>query len=354
MQPVLAEALSYSLQGDSVPADLSHKAIGAIMDGECEPLEIAAFLSSIATKGETVDELTGAARAMRERATNLILNNPGELLDTCGTGGDRMHTFNISTAVAITAAAVGIPVAKHGNRSVSSSSGSADVLEKLGVRIDLSVEQTQQCIEEIGIGFCFAPLYHGAMKHAAPVRKQLGFRTLFNLLGPLCNPAQAGYQVLGAANDDHARMIAQVLMRLNAADDNRDASTKKQIVVCGNHQLDEVCLWGETLACLVVGDESHELKLSPTDFGLPTCLPEEISVRSSEQSADVLLSVFENKDGPARNMVVANTATALFVAGHAKELRQGVSIVEAALAEGRVQEKLDQLREFTNTVNAAS
>ena len=188
-------------------------AVGAIMDGLCDPVDIAAFLTAMTAKGSVVSELVGAATAIRKRAASIV-SNRRPLLDTCGTGGDRLHTFNISTATALVAAACGMAVAKHGNRSVSSSSGSADVLEALGVNISLTAEQAGQCLDEVGLAFCFAPLIHGSMKYAAPVRRQLGFPTIFNLLGPLTNPASAEFQLLGASSINHAELLANALSQL--------------------------------------------------------------------------------------------------------------------------------------------
>jgi len=197
MATVLRKTLDRLLQGESLESEAAYEAISSIMGGNCSDIQIAAFLTALRMKGETPEELVGAARAMHERALAIPTHCSG-LLDTCGTGGDQLHTFNISTAVAIVAAAAGVPVAKHGNRSVSSSSGSSDVLEALGVRLDLTPEQIGQCLEETGIGFCFAPLLHSAMKYVAPVRRELGIRTIFNYLGPLTNPASAEYQLIGA------------------------------------------------------------------------------------------------------------------------------------------------------------
>ena len=197
MSSAIQAAIDSAVTGNNLTADEMYAAVSELMDGQAAEVQIAALLTALRVKGETVDEIVGAARAMKERVTLIPANKTG-LLDTCGTGGDELFTFNISTATAIVAAASGVPVAKHGNRSVSSSSGSADVLEALGVNVQLSPADVGHCIDHLGIGFCFAPLLHGAMKHAAPVRKQLGFRTIFNLLGPLTNPANAEYQLLGA------------------------------------------------------------------------------------------------------------------------------------------------------------
>lgn len=213
MHDAIQAALNAVFQQHDVPVATCQAAVGAIMDGQCDEASIAAFLTALRVKGEAVEEIVGAARAMSERAERVPTSRTG-LLDTCGTGGDELRTFNISTATAFVAAACGVPVAKHGNRGVSSSSGSADVLEALGVRTSLSPAQVGRCIDELGIGFCFAPVFHGAMKHAAPVRKALRFRTLFNLLGPLTNPANAEFQLLGASRIATAEKLAQASAQL--------------------------------------------------------------------------------------------------------------------------------------------
>ncbi|MCA9086771.1 MAG: anthranilate phosphoribosyltransferase, partial [Planctomycetaceae bacterium] len=229
MHATLRPALEQLIAGQDLSSNSVQRCIGAIMDGECQPVEVAAFLTAMSCKGPAAIELVGAAQAMRDRAAP-IATRRRPLLDTCGTGGDKLHTFNISTATAIVAAACGVNVAKHGNRSVSSSSGSADVLEALGVNIQLSPEQSARCLDETGITFCFAPLVHGAMKHAAPIRKALGFPTIFNLLGPLTNPAGAEYQLVGTSSDERARLLASALSVLGC---------RRAMVVCGNNELDE-------------------------------------------------------------------------------------------------------------------
>ena len=297
--PEFVHAMEELLAGQDLDASTMQAAIGTIMDGACSEVEVASLLTGLAIKGETPTELAGAAAAMRDRALKIQSARTG-LIDTCGTGGDRLHTFNISTATALVIAAAGLPVAKHGNRSVSSSSGSADVLERLGVNIDLSPSLAGRCLDELGICFCYARLFHGAMRHVAPVRQQLGFRTIFNLLGPLTNPAGAEFQLLGTNRNTSAQKLAQAAGQLG---------TKRTFIVCGNDQLDEVSLWGETIVWDVRGSEVTTFTWSPSDFGLPCCTPAELQVSSAEQSADALSRILSGEQGPHRNIVLANAAS---------------------------------------------
>lgn len=336
LQPAVADLIAREdLSSESV-----QKCIGAMMDGECDPVDMAAWLTAMACKGPVANELVGAAQAMRDRAAR-ITSRRQPLLDTCGTGGDKLHTFNISTATAIVSAACGVNVAKHGNRSVSSSSGSADVLEALGVNIQLTAEQAAKCLDEIGIAFCFAPLVHGAMKHAAPIRNALGFPTIFNLLGPLTNPAGAEYQLLGASSDSRARLLASALSVLGC---------RKAIVVCGNNELDEVCLWGPTAAFTVASGEVTQSRWTPGDFGLPTCTVDELRVQSAAQSADVIRRILEGETSGAADIVTANTAAALLAAEQATSLSEAVAKVRQTLADGVAASKLNELVEWTQAV----
>ncbi len=312
--------------------------IGAIMDGQCDGVDIAAFLTAMAAKGPVSAELVGAATAMRRRATPIVTHRR-PLLDTCGTGGDRLHTFNISTATAVVAAACGIPVAKHGNRSVSSSSGSADVLEALGVNIALTPEAAGRCLDEIGLAFCFAPLIHGAMKHAAPVRKQLGFPTIFNLLGPLTNPAGAEYQILGASSVSRSELLASALSQLGG---------KRAFVVCGNNELDEVSLWGTTTAFEVTAGRVQRHEWTAQSFGLPVCNVAELQVHSATESAAVIRSVLAGTPSAALSMVLANTAAALMACEKVDGLPLGVELAQTVIADGIAAEVLARLKQWTN------
>ena len=337
MSEFLAKALQFPLKGDDVPADVMQSAIGEVMRGEADERRLAALLTALRMKGEAVSELVGAARAMTEVAVRIPTTRAG-LLDTCGTGGDGLHTFNISTAAALVAAGAGVPVAKHGNRSVSSSSGSADVLEALGVNVELSAEEVGRCLDEVGIGFCFAPLCHASMKHAMPVRKALGFRTLFNLLGPLTNPAGAEFQLLGVSTLGAARKMASALAALGR---------KRALVVCGAGHLDEVSLWGETAVCRVENGAVVEETWTALSVGLPECRAEDLKVESAEESARVIRQVLEGETGPARDMVIVNAAAALVAAGKVKSLDEGAELARDAIDGGGALKVLEQLRTKT-------
>jgi len=342
MNEILQPAVAQLLLDSDLSAETTSACIGAIMDGNCDGVDIAAFLTAISAKGPVVAEVAGAAQAMRDRCSRIVTSR-SPLLDTCGTGGDRLHTFNISTATAIVAAACGVNVAKHGNRSVSSSSGSADVLEALGVNVALSTADSGKCLDEIGIAFCFAPIAHGAMKFAAPVRKQLGFPTIFNLLGPLTNPAGAEFQLLGANTIERAELLAQALGKLGV---------RRAFVVCGNGELDEVCLWGPTTVFVVEeGDVSH-VRWEVEQFRQATCTVQDLKVSSAAESAEMILECLRNSDLPARSIVIANTAAALLVCGIVADLADGVSRAEEALASGQALRILEELKEFSNNVGA--
>ena len=308
------------------------------MGGRCTPVETAALLTALAVQGETPEILAGAARAMRDRAAEIPTTREG-LLDTCGTGGDRLHTFNISTAAALVAAAAGAPVAKHGNRGVSSSSGSCDVLEALGVKVDLSPEQVGRCIDDIGIGFCFARVMHTAMKHVAPVRMELGFRTVFNLLGPLTNPARAAHQIIGASRIATAQRLAEAVVRLG---------TERTLVVCGNDELDEVSLWGTTTVFDVQGDQVQTEHWTASTFGLAECRVDQLHVKSPTESADIIRAIFNNTAPPAqRDIVIANAAAALLASGHVPTLKDGVTLAEGTITSGAAASKLTELVNWT-------
>lgn len=338
MHAAIRQSLSQLIDRQTLSSSAVQDCIGAMMDGACEPVEIAAWLTAMSCKGPSAIELVGAAQAMRDRAAR-IATRRRPLLDTCGTGGDKLHTFNISTATAIVAAACGVNVAKHGNRSVSSSSGSADVLEALGVNIQLSAEQSARCLDEIGITFCFAPLIHGAMKHAAPIRRELGIPTIFNLLGPLTNPAGAEYQVIGASSDERAQLLASALSVLGC---------RKALVVCGNNELDEVCLWGPTRVFEVAVGKVTESSWTPEDFGLPECNVSELRVKSAAQSAAMIQSVFSGERTAATNIVIANTAAALIAAEKESDPKHAADAVAHVLADGIAAAKLADLVEWTS------
>jgi anthranilate phosphoribosyltransferase len=343
MNESIRQALNHILDGQTVPRPATEAAFAAIMDGECGEIDIAALLTALTVRGEEVEEIAGAAAVMRKRATRIECRSEG-LLDTCGTGGDKLHTFNISTATAFVAAAAGVPVAKHGNRSVSSSSGSADVLEALGINLQLSPKQVGRCIDEVGIGFCFAPLLHSAMKNVVPVRKALGIRTIFNLLGPLTNPAGAQFQLLGANRKYFAEKLATALFQLGC---------DRALVVCGNDELDEVSLWGETAVFDVSRNGVVERGWSASDFGLAECHVDELVVDGAAESADRICQILDGIPGASRNIVVANAAASLVAAGRAAEPVEAASIAATAIDSGAAKSVLERLATTTNSMSAS-
>jgi anthranilate phosphoribosyltransferase len=337
--PLPDQILEQVLHGHHLNESDAYAAFSALMDGQCTDIEIAALLTALRMKGEAVAELVGAARAMQERATPIPTRHT-RLLDTCGTGGDRLGTFNISTATAIVVAAGGVAVPKHGNRSASSATGSADVLEQLGVNIHLTPERITHSLDELGIGFCFAPTLHGAMKHAASVRKQLRFRTIFNLLGPLTNPARAEFQLVGAGRSDLAEKLAEALCALGR---------RRALVVCGANQLDEVSLWGTTLVLEVADGQICRHQWTAASFGLPECSVAELQIDTPAQSAEVIRRILAGQPGPARNIVVANAAAGYLAAGHESGLPAAVARAEEVLDTGKAAELLQRLVELTQT-----
>ena len=313
-----------------------------IMRGEVSPLLIAAFITALRVKKESIVEISAAAQVMREFATQVPVSDATELIDTCGTGGDGAHTFNISTAAMFVAAAGGAKVAKHGGRSVSSQSGSADVLEALGVNIQLSPEKVAQCIQAVGVGFMFAPNHHSAMKYAAPVRRELGVKTIFNILGPLTNPAGAKQQLMGVFHPDLVGIQVRVLERLGS---------RRVMVVHGREGLDEISLCGPTLIGELKGGEIKEYEVSPADVGFEVCAPEALQVEGIEQSRAMLLDALSNKPGPARDIVAFNAGASLYLAGLASSLGQGVTAALMIIQSGAAREKVDQLVAYTQSAS---
>jgi anthranilate phosphoribosyltransferase len=338
MQPEIAHAVQELLAGRSLaPSDMT-AAIGALMDGRAGDVEIAALLTALAAKGESADEIAGAATAMRARVTRVPATTKA-LLDTCGTGGDRLNTFNISTATALVVASAEVPIAKHGNRSATSTSGSAEVLESLGVRIELLPDRVARCIDQIGIGFCYARLLHSAMKHVGPVRTALGFRTIFNLLGPLTNPAGAEFQLIGANRTKTAAKLARAVASLG---------TRRTVVVCGNDQIDEVALWGTTEVLEVVDGRVIPHVWTAKQFELPECNVASLRVQSPAQSAAVISSVLAGDHGPARDMVVANAAAAFWCVYKVEHPAAGARLAEECIDSGKAKHLLSRLVAWTN------
>lgn len=333
----LADALARLASGRDLSESDAHLAVGQIMSGGATDARLAAFLTALRVKGETADELAGAVRAVRERMSiwDCSLHPPGPLLDTCGTGGDGANTVNISTAAALVVAATGVPVAKHGNRSASGNSGSAEVLAELGVDVEASSERSRRSLAELGLTFLFAPLYHPALRHAGSVRKQLPFRTLFNLVGPLANPARPDFQVVGVAGERAAVLIAETLSLLG---------TRRSAVVRGGDGLDEVTLGGPTHVLWVEADGITHQTWMPADFGLPGVSASELRVTGPAESAGRIRSVLAGEASPARSAILANAAAALLVAGRVETLREGVECAAEAIDSGRAADLLDRWR----------
>ncbi|WP_025041342.1 anthranilate phosphoribosyltransferase [Nitrosospira briensis] len=339
------EALARIIEHREIFHDEMLSLMRQIMRGELSPALIAAIVTGLRVKKETIGEIAAAAQVMREFATRVEVADNRHLVDTCGTGGDAAHTFNISTTAAFVAAAAGARVAKHGGRSVSSKSGSADVLEALGVNLNQTPGQVAEDIKEIGLGFMFAPNFHSAMKHAAPVRRDLGVRTLFNILGPLTNPAGARNQLLGVFHPDLVGILVRVLQRLGS---------RHVMVVHGRNGqggLDEITIAGETWVGELRHGEVIEYTIKPEDFGMSTAAIESIQAQDSIQSRKMLLSVLDNQPGPARDVVLLNAGAAIYVAGVAESLEQGLEKAHVAIESGAAKAKLLELVEFSNREN---
>lgn len=308
-----------------------------IMTGDATPLQVASFLTALRMKGETVEEITGAARVMREKAHRVNVQSK-IVLDTCGTGGDQKGTFNISTTCAFVVAGAGVRVAKHGNRSVSSQSGSADVLGALGVKVDASKERVEACIDKVGIGFLFAPLLHEAMKYAVQPRRDIGIRTIFNLLGPLTNPATATHQLLGLYSGDLVGTIAHVLKNLGSA---------RAMVVHGVEGLDEISLCGPTKVAELHDGQVKEYVIEPEALGLRKCRLEDLRGGSPEESAEVVRAVLQGKKGAARDVVLLNSGAALYVSSNAASIAEGMRLAAESIDSGKAQQKLEGLVQMT-------
>ena len=335
------EALARIIDRGEIQHDEMVSLMRQMMRGEVSPVMISAIVIGLRVKRESIGEISAAAEVMRELATRVEIENRQNLVDTCGTGGDSAHTFNISTAAAFVAAAAGARVAKHGGRSVSSKSGSADVLESLGVNLNQTPQQVAQGISQIGVGFMFAPNYHSAMKYAAPVRRELGVRTLFNILGPLTNPAGAENQVIGVFHAELVGIVARVLQQLGS---------RHVMVVNGEDGLDEITIAGKTRIGELKHGEVSEYTIRPEDFGMKVSAIETIQVENSDQSRAVLQSVLDNQPGPALDIVLLNAGAAIYVSGVAGTLQEGVERARAAVESGDAKEKLRQLVEITHQV----
>ncbi|MDX8378926.1 MAG: anthranilate phosphoribosyltransferase [Gallionella sp.] len=340
-----SQTLTQLIERQDLPYAEMHELMAKIMGGQLTPAQVAAVLVALRMKGETVSEIAAAASVMRELSRKVNVRHTAHLIDTCGTGGDGAQTFNISTASALVAAAAGAHVAKHGGRSVSSTCGSADVLEKLGVNVNLTPEQVAQCVDNIGIGFMFAPNHHSAMKHAAPVRRELGVRTLFNLLGPLTNPARAQNQVLGVFHKSLTVKLAQVLNKLGS---------QHVLVVHGADGMDEITISSETQIAELKKGYIQEYTVTPEQFGLSRARNDQLRVSNADEACHMLLAVLNNVPGAPRDIVQMNAGAAIYVAGLSTTLSLGITRAAEVIADGGAKMMLDQLIQTSQSFTASA
>ena len=348
---MIKEAIAKVVSKRDLAEPEMEEAMEEIMTGKATPAQIGAFITALRMKGETVDEITGAARVMRAKAKRININNhlvnidrdeinieDETVLDIVGTGGDGTRTFNVSTTTAFVAAGAGLRVAKHGNRAVSSLCGSADVLENLGVNLDVTNTDVERCIQEIGIGFLYAPLYHGAMKYAASPRKEVGLRSIFNLLGPLTNPAGANVQVLGVYDPSLTEMMAKVLGRLG---------TREAFVVSGEGTYDEISICGPTWVSHLRKGQVENFQMTPEDYGFTRAMMGDIRGGNAKENARIVRNVLEGEQGPKRDMVLLNGAAAFVASGLDSKFQEGIERAKDSIDSGRAKEKLDSLIQFT-------
>jgi anthranilate phosphoribosyltransferase len=335
---MIKEAIATLIDGKSLNTETAAQVMEEIMDGKSTPAQLGSFLTALRIKGETSEEIAGFARVMQSKAIQVKVTGP--LLDIVGTGGDGLNTINVSTGAAFVAAGAGIKIAKHGNRAASSLCGSADVLESLGIKIDLTAEQVEKCIRDVGIGFMFSQVFHPAMKYAGPPRKEIGIRTVFNILGPLTNPAHAECQVIGVPNIEMAEKIVSTLVRLN---------TKHALVVHGLNGMDELSIAGDSLIWEVKQGNliSSKFKISPLDFGLNIASQDEITGGKAEENANILKQVLSGVTGPRRDVIVLNAGAAMVAADIAGTLLEGIKIAKQTIDSGLALEKVNQLVSYT-------
>jgi len=333
---MLKEAIEKIIKGENLTETEAKSAMDVIMKGESSPPLIGGYLIGLRMKGESIDEITGSAKSMIENAKKLKLDSP-YVIDTCGTGGDGGKTFNISTAVAIISSSAGIKIAKHGNKAVSSKSGSADVLNELGVKIDAEPEMTKKFIDEVGFGFLFAPLYHSAMKNVAPIRKELGLRTVFNILGPLTNPASVKGQVLGVYDKNLTHILAEVLLKLGC---------ERALVVHGNDGLDEITTTTTTTVSEVRDGKVIDYTIDPNDYGIRLSKDSDIGGGDSKENAKIILDILNGEKGPKRDIVVLNSAAALYVGKAVDSIKEGVKLAEYLIDSGKALGKLNDILSF--------
>lgn len=337
---MIKEAIQTAITGDDLPFETAQQAMSEIMLGQATPAQIAAFLTALRMKGESIDEITACASVMRKYCTKLPCGM--ETLDIVGTGGDGAYTFNISTVAAFVVAAAGVPVAKHGNRSVSSKCGAADLLEQLGARLDLTAERNAQVLSQTGMCFMFAPGYHASMKYAAPVRREMGTRTLFNILGPLANPAGAALQLLGVYSKNLVEPLAQVLANLGV---------RRAMVVYGNDGLDEISLSATTQVCEVNGPMLSSYVLDPSDHGLSLCKPGDLVGGDAVENAAIARAVLTGEKGPKRDVVLLNAAACLYLADKAERIADGIGLAAGIIDSGAA---YGQMQAFIKATNEAA
>lgn len=340
---MMKEMLEKVMENKSLTQDEAYRTMKFIMDGVANDCQIAAFLTALKMKGESIDEISGFSRAMLKKA-NRIKTRHKNMVDTCGTGGDRKGTFNISTTAAFIAAGAGVAVAKHGNRSVSSKSGSADVLEELGVNINLECSSVEKCIDDIGIGFIFAPRAHTAMKYVAKARKEMGIRTVFNILGPITNPAMANGRVLGVFDD---KLIDIMIYSL------KNIGVRRAFVVYGLELLDEISVSGSSLVAELNDGKVKRYVINPEELGFKKCSTEELKGGDAKENARILISILAGKEnGARRDCAVLNAAAAIVAGGKAGSLSSGIDMAASSIDSGKALDKLNKLIEFTNKYSA--
>lgn len=337
---MIKDAILQLAKKEDISYDLAKESMNEIMGGKATDVQMSAYLTALSMKGETIDEITASAEAMRSHCIKLL--NDCEVLEIVGTGGDGSNSFNISTTSSIVISSAGVPVAKHGNRAASSKSGAADVLEYLGVNINVSAEQSAQILRKINLCFLFAQNYHIAMKYVAPIRKELGIPTIFNILGPLANPAGASMQVMGVYDESLVRPLTKVLHNLGV---------KKALVVFGQDKLDEISVSSPTTVCEIKDDDIIEYVIKPEDFGFERCSKDDLVGGDPDFNAKITQSILDGEKGPKRNAVVINSAAGLYVAGKVSSLKEGVVMAEELIDTGVAKKQLEQFIKLSNKID---
>lgn len=336
---MIKEAISKVINNENLSFEETESVMNEIMTGNATNAQIASFLTALRIKGETTEEITACATVMRKVGVHLGHN--GDVLEIVGTGGDEAFTFNISSVSSIVTAAAGVPTAKHGNRSVSSKCGAADVFEELGVKLNITPQQNEKVLADTGLCFMFAPVYHSSMKYAAPVRKEMGIRTIFNILGPLANPASATIQLMGVYSEDLVEPMAQVLKNLGV---------KHGMVVYGQDGIDEVSLVAKTTACEINNDEIKKFEINPEDYGMGLCKNEDLTGGDTKKNAQIALNVLKGEKSAKRDVVLLNSGIALYIAGKADSIAQGIDFARETIDSGKAMEQLDRFIKATNEV----